>query len=63
MVGDLGGGGRAAQFGLGAVPLGTTKGLEERDGDKAASIGEGRIASLVPVRVVLPPNDVKEVAA
>lgn len=49
--------------GLGAVALGTAKCLKESHRDKAARIGQGRVAGFVPVLVMLATNDVKKVAA
>lgn len=37
--------------------------MEEGDRDKPASIGERRVASLVPIWVVFTADDVEEVAA
>jgi len=45
-----------------ALPFGSAESLEEGDGDKATSIGEGWIASFVPFRIILPSNDMEKVS-
>lgn len=52
----------AAAVGLGAVALGAAEHLEIGDGDQAAGVGQGGIAGLVPVGVVLAADDVEKIA-
>jgi hypothetical protein len=59
--------GHADGFGRGFIRLPTislclAEGLEESHGDEASRIGHRRIAGLVPIRIVLAANNVKEVA-
>jgi hypothetical protein len=53
---------RGESVGLTAVPLGTSQSLKECDGHQAPSVGQSRIAGLVPVRVVLTTDYMEEVA-
>ena len=46
-----------------AISLGSTKGLEKGHGNKTPGVGQGGVASFVPIAVVFATNNMKEVAS
>ena len=62
VIGSLHRGRGPCRVGLGAVAFGAPQRLEECDGHKTPRVGKGGVACLVPVCVVLAPDDVEEVA-
>jgi hypothetical protein len=63
VIGKLRGGRCSNAVRMSAVSFCWAKGLKEGDWNQATCVGQGRVASLIPLGVILAADDVEEVAS